>query len=557
MDDKTLQYYEEFAEEIADRYDNRQGGIESLFPSAFSPGMRVLDVGAGSGHDMRSLLELGVDAYGVEPSAALREIAQRRHPVLVGRLQGGELPDLDQPFGGQFDGVLCSAVLMHLPLDTVFDAAIALRGVLRENGRLLLSIPASRPSVGEDDRDSHGRLFTPLNEDYLELLFERLGFQLVGRWHTEDVHGRKGITWCSLLFCLRASQVARPIDDIAGVLTRDKKFATYKLALFRALADVATTGFEQARWTQPGVVAVPVDTICEKWLLYYWPLFESRQFIPQLRGESATSQKQVLFRQSVAVLIDHYAKAGGLAAFVLDWRNKRLTEQGQALLKRALGRIRDAIVAGPVIYAGGSLETGRLFSYNTGSQEIEMPSEIWRELSLLGHWIQDAVVLRWAELTSEISRGRIKPSEVIDLLLVAPLTQRDVAEARAVYRLLPARECAWTGQPILAKFEVDHIIPFSLWRNNDLWNLLPVLPQVNSRKGDRLPTRELMVRRRDYVLYCWESLHQARGPRFEHELCRLIGADAFPLNWQAPAFRCTLDAVEITALQRGSERWQP
>jgi len=557
MDEQTHSYYETFASEIVENYDRVKGGIAELLPLAFSPGIRVLDVGAGSGRDIRTLLDMGVDAYGVEPSDRLRACALERHPMLVGRLERGELPKLGKPFGSQFDGILCSAVLMHLPREEVFDAAVALRDALKDDGRLLISIPADRPDIDEHHRDRRGRLFTPLNEEYLGLLFERLGFQQVGKWHSSDATGRKGHSWCTLLFYLRHAQTARPLDEIAGILSRDRKTATYKLALFRALAEVATTAFEQARWEEAETVALPVDIVCEKWLFYYWPLVESSRFIPQIRGEAEVCQKPVAFREPLSELVHHYSRAGGLVRFVLDWRGETLDDQARALLRTTLRRIRNTIVSGPVTYAGGSLETGRIFSYDPTKQEMRMPAAIWRELSLLGHWIQDAVVLKWAELTSEISRGEIRPSEVIDLLLVTPLPERDVADAKETYTALPDKECAWSGERITGRFDVDHIIPFSLWRNNDLWNLVPVLPVINSKKRDRLPTRDLLLCRKDYVLYCWEALRAAYQPRFEYEACRVIGTERFPGNWQSRTFNCVAEAVEVTAIQRGHERWQP
>ncbi len=558
MDAQTLSYYDTFASEIAERYDRvKGGGVDAFFPLAFSPGMRVLDVGAGSGRDVRILLNMGVDAYGVEPSGRLRAATLQQHPELVGRLEHGELPKLEEPFGGQFDGILCSAVLMHLPREEMFDAAVALRNVLKDDGRLLVSIPADRPDIDEHYRDSRGRLFTPLNEEYLGLLFERLGFQQVGKWHSGDAVGRKGHSWCTLLFYLRHAKTVRPIDEIAGILSRDRKTATYKLALFRALAEVAITEFEQARWDDAGTVALPIDILAEKWLFYYWPLIESGRFIPQIRGEKEGCEKPIAFREPLSELIRYYSRSGGLARFVLDWRGDKLADQPKTLLRTSLRTIRNTIISGPVTYSGGSLETGRIFGYDPAKSEMRMPAGIWRELSLLGHWIQDAVILKWAELTSEISRGQLKPSEVIDLLLVTPLPERDVADARKAYSALVYKECAWSGQRLAGTFEVDHVIPFSLWHNNDLWNLLPVLPVINSKKRDRLPTRDLLLRRKDYVLYCWEALRAAYQARFEHEACRVIGAERFPENWHARTFGSVAEAVEVTAIQRGHERWQP
>jgi 2-polyprenyl-3-methyl-5-hydroxy-6-metoxy-1,4-benzoquinol methylase len=226
MDDKTHRYYEAFAEELAARYEDVRSGIEALLPHAFSRGMRVLDVGAGSGRDMCSLLEMGIDVYGVEPSDQLRACAIEHHPALRGRLEAGHLPDLGQPFGGRFDGVLCSAVFMHVPREKVLDAALALRGVLKEHGRLLVSIPLGRPGLDTQNRDQHGRLFTPLDPDYLQMLFARLGLEMIGRWESEDALGRKGHDWCTLLFHLSHTATVRPIDEIADVLSRDRGIAT-------------------------------------------------------------------------------------------------------------------------------------------------------------------------------------------------------------------------------------------------------------------------------------------------------------------------------------------
>ncbi|MBZ5499769.1 MAG: hypothetical protein LAP85_25500 [Acidobacteriia bacterium] len=83
-------------------------------------------------------------------------------------------------------------------------------------------------SHGSSGRDDRGRLFTPLVPEALELLFERLGFQRIGKWEIPD--RRPGYSWTTLLFDLRSDQQLRPIDQIEGVLNRDRKVATYKLA---------------------------------------------------------------------------------------------------------------------------------------------------------------------------------------------------------------------------------------------------------------------------------------------------------------------------------------
>ena len=76
--------------------------------------------------------------------ADLIAAALQRYPQLAGRLQQAGLPDLGAPFGGRFDGVLCTAVLMHLARVWLPASVGAMRGVLLARGRALVSVPEAR-----------------------------------------------------------------------------------------------------------------------------------------------------------------------------------------------------------------------------------------------------------------------------------------------------------------------------------------------------------------------------------------------------------------------------
>lgn len=224
MDSKTLDFYGRTAAETAEKYRAvEQSGLRQQFQQAFPAGGRVLDIGSGSGRDVALLFSLGFDAFGLEPVEGMRAEALRAFPELHERLfaLGLPLPE-GANLGGAFDGVVCSAVLMHVPEVELFDAAFSLKRVLREKGKLLLSVPEARPGLNPEHRDEGGRLFKPLHPEYLQLLFERLGFQMLHRWEDEDRLGRPGIRWSSFLFELDSAR-GRPLDRIEGVLNRDRK----------------------------------------------------------------------------------------------------------------------------------------------------------------------------------------------------------------------------------------------------------------------------------------------------------------------------------------------
>jgi len=176
-------------------------------------------------------------------------------------------------------------------------------------------------------------------------------------------------------------------------------------------------------------------------------------------------------------------------------------------------------------------------------------------MCLIGYWVSESIVLRWAELTAEISEQRVQTAEVVERLLVRPKPEREVEAAQRAYAGLPDLRCVWTGRP-LRVFDVDHLIPFSLWYNNDLWNLLPAARSVNREKKDKLVSRQTLFASRDPIIHYWRLLRSLHERRFELELSRsLLGRGVSPAPWELEAFAGLSEAIETVALQRGVQRW--
>jgi hypothetical protein len=130
---------------------------------------------------------------------------------------------------------------MHIDSTELFNAALAIKRCLKVNGRLLISVPSQRSDTGDGERDANGRLFKTYHPGYLRLIFERLGFSLIDQWGNSDAMNRQGVEWVSLLFQLKSGKpIPVPSIKSEGVRNHDEKSATYKFALFRALAEIAT-----------------------------------------------------------------------------------------------------------------------------------------------------------------------------------------------------------------------------------------------------------------------------------------------------------------------------
>jgi SAM-dependent methyltransferase len=107
-------------------------------------GGSVADVGCGPGHVTAHLRKLGVDAFGIDLSPAMVDVARRDHPGL--RFEVGSMTDLDLA-DASVAGLLAWWSLIHVPDDAVSRVLGHFRRALRPGGPLLLGF-----HVGDESR---------------------------------------------------------------------------------------------------------------------------------------------------------------------------------------------------------------------------------------------------------------------------------------------------------------------------------------------------------------------------------------------------------------------
>ncbi|MFD6680495.1 class I SAM-dependent DNA methyltransferase [Micromonospora parva] len=95
----------------------------------------VADVGCGTGRITAHLHALGVDAFGIDLSPGMIEVARRDHPGL--RFEVGSMTDLDLP-DGSVAGLVAWYSLIHIPDEEIGGVFTHFRRVVRPGGPLLL-----------------------------------------------------------------------------------------------------------------------------------------------------------------------------------------------------------------------------------------------------------------------------------------------------------------------------------------------------------------------------------------------------------------------------------
>jgi hypothetical protein len=375
---------------------------------------------------------------------------------------------------------------------------------------------------------------------------------------------------------------------INSIIERDSTDATYKYALLRGTIGICEE-FQHLGSHQDGRVWFPLGLMIEKWLLYYYPVIAAERFIPQKGGETAdgSSHLRMAFRPLLADLAGYYrTSGGGFSQFWNDYENGRIPPQVSGTFLSLCRKLRDTITLMPMNHLGYSWarKPYSVFTYRKNESRVLMPDSIDRDFLVrsfgeysiseelntvflyFGGFIsgENTVLLKWATFTSEKSRGAIPVAEAMEILQEVPETERDTQEAQRFYRQLMGSgqevECVWTGRPIRSPevCHIDHVLPFSLWKNNELWNLMPALPEVNLKKSDMVPSDKLLDARRETIVRYWNAMSQFSPGLFEKEIrLSLVGTGFDRSSWQEQAFEALKSKCRYLIEIRGCTGWDP
>lgn len=195
MIDAAVAYYDAQCDRLAAHYDRADmRELYALFERFVAPGDRVLDLGFGSGRDLRRLDAMGAEVWGADASEAFVSRFKNLRPDLRERLYRTALPhpELPESLYGTFDALVCIAVWMHLPHARQDEAAHALKNLLKPGGRIILSYSTA-------PRKDDPRFFETLDAEEVAFRFIKLGGSLMETSVTADGMDRE-MAWTVQVF---------------------------------------------------------------------------------------------------------------------------------------------------------------------------------------------------------------------------------------------------------------------------------------------------------------------------------------------------------------------
>jgi hypothetical protein len=369
------------------------------------------------------------------------------------------------------------------------------------------------------------------------------------------------------------------IRHINQIIARDSKDTTYKFALLRGVID-SVHEYAHLAVRKDGMIEMPLGLLVYKWLEYYYPIMESDVYIPQKNGDMRGG-KSLAFRAALKAVTDFYRDKGSISVFFSDFKKGKADSAISNHLFRLCKKIRDTITKNPMKHIGFSIygEHYPIFQYQTkrvNSPELfdlgflinhfgtyTFPKDYFTVFEHLGGFItgRNAILQGWADFTFKCAKNTsLSVEQILNVILKTPTDDREVYAVQKFFTQINQQriiECVWSGKRINADMNIDHVLPFAVWKNNDLWNLLPAKAQINNHKRDKIPTSQFLQTRKEAIISYWEILADAFSDSFEREIMiSLTGSEIYQNNWQLPAFAALQQKSDYLIHKRGFEPWE-
>lgn len=190
--DTTLEYYNQNAGSfIEGTMSVDVSHLYVVFEEYLSLGAKILDVGCGSGRDLKYFAAQGYRVVGLEPSDTLATYAGEYsgQQVVCKAIQ-------ETDWANKFEGIWCCASLLHVPKKELPEVFAILEKALKQSGVIYVSF-----KYGDSEIERSGRFFTDLNESLLEELVSNcLLLSIKSVWLTGDARpGREDEKWLNAM----------------------------------------------------------------------------------------------------------------------------------------------------------------------------------------------------------------------------------------------------------------------------------------------------------------------------------------------------------------------
>ena len=184
---RTIRFYDTHSEEFAQAANTADMRRDyERFLKYVPQGGTIVDMGCGSGRDLKFFRESGYAASGVDASEGMCRVAREYSGCNVVHCDA-----LSWTSPSKIDAIWANGSLLHLHIDEIITFLKTKSLFLKAGGILYFSMKAGIP----EGFDEKGRHFTPFSEAIVEGALADGKLEIAERWTEGDSLGREGFHW--------------------------------------------------------------------------------------------------------------------------------------------------------------------------------------------------------------------------------------------------------------------------------------------------------------------------------------------------------------------------
>lgn len=379
---------------------------------------------------------------------------------------------------------------------------------------------------------------------------------------------------------------------ISTILKHDAKVASYKIALLRAINDVVLS-YPDLR-TYHSDVAVPLRALAEYWIAYYWPFVNPAEPIMQgprsqragvLRNDVSFRPQLTQLRQAWETLSGSRKPADGFWLINELRVPRKQSSYPPALLKlyrQAVNSISKAIEM-PIRHAGpgewtvfdkpARYEHLRRIAAIPGTLRndvcLVISNGLWQAFREMSLYVEALCIHEWCLFTERVEQGDaigFDRGVIYRLLTDRPDNRRPLTWERNNVDLLlmEGKEfiCPWTTRRINKQvaYDLDHLVPVTVYPTNELWNLVPADPYFNSHvKRNRLPSFERLIQAEPHLALAYSHYETSKSlSQAIHEdiIIRFSTLQQDHANFPQAVAKAVVDFIDQVAASRNLARFK-
>jgi hypothetical protein len=378
-------------------------------------------------------------------------------------------------------------------------------------------------------------------------------------------------------------------NTLSTILKHDKKDSSYKIALLRAINDVVLS-FPDLR-SHNKDVAIPLRVLSEFWIAYYWPFVDKGNPIMQrpsyARNDMAFRPELTKLRLEWEKFIDGSSRPSDGFYLINELRVERKRDSYPSTLlgayEQTIKKMMGDPLHQPIWHAGpGEWEVfNKPVKYDQlGDTVVSIPgtkgqdkclvvrADLWQTFRNLSLWIEALCLHEWClftETVKQLDDVEIDRGDVYRLLTARPDNRRPLTWERNRIDLLimEGKEfiCPWTEKRInrQVKYDLDHLLPISVFPTNELWNLVPTDPRFNQNiKRSRLPSLDRLAKAEPHLVLTYahygESEELARA-LWEDVSVRFSTVERNNIRFPQAVAKAVVDLLEQFASSRNLARF--